>query len=301
MSGRGTATFGGVLAECGRRPGLLALELAWRWFYGVPALGIVAFACYHIYLATSDALLAAGAAKISLDHPWQSAAIVSVVTPMVRPVVTEVLLWLLPLLGLGWAIAAGVGRNLVLRGYAPGLPWRPVALSCIQGIRVVALGATVALWWGSVRWSAAASTAAGLPNLPFYFALVTAFTLGFLVIWSMSSWVFSVAPLFLLVEGQSLAASLRRSLQPSSVTGRLLGVNVAVALLRLGLAMLAMLLSVLPLGFFASSQGTLLYLWLAAVTVLYMVVSGFLHVVRLVAFVEFWTPAGPLQNEVSQA
>lgn len=298
MSGRGTATFGSVLAECRQRPGLLLRELAWRWLYGIPALAIVAVACFHIYRATANALLAAGAGKISLDNPWQSAAIVSIVEPMVRPVVAETVLWLLPLLALGWVVVAGVGRNLVLRYYDPDLPWRPVALCSIQGIRVVALAATVALWWGSVRWSAAAATVEGMQNLALYFALVAAFSLAFLVIWSMSSWVFSIAPMFLLVEQQSLGASLRRSFLPSSVTGRLLGVNVAVALIRLGLAMCAMFLSALPLGFVASSQNLLLYLWLAAVTVLYMVVSGFFQVVRLVAFVEFWMPAAPPQNRV---
>lgn len=301
MSEHGAATFAGVAAECWRRPGLLMRELAWRWLYGIPALVIVAVACYHIYGVTSGALQAAGANKISLDNPWQSAAIVAAVMPMVRPVVAEMALWLLPLLGLGWAIAAGFGRNVVFRRYDPGLPWRPVALSGIQGIRVVALAATVALWWGSVRWSAAVSSVAGVPNLPVYFGLVAAFSLAFLVVWSLSSWVFSIAPLFLLVERQSLGASLRRSLRPSAATGRLVGVNVAVAIIRLGLAMVAMFLSALPLGFVSAAQSTLLCVWLAAVTAFYLVVSGFFQVVRLVAFVEFRKPAGAAQNQLSQS
>lgn len=301
MSERGAATFAGVVAECWRRPGLLLRELVWRWLYGIPALAVVALACYHIYRVTYGALQAAGAGQVSLDTPWQSAAIVAAVVPTVRPVIVGIAVWLLPLLGLGWAMAAGFGRNVVFRRYDPGLPWRPAALSCIQAMRVVALALTVALWWGSVRWSAAASTVEGIPNVPVYFALVAAFSFAFLVIWSLSSWVFSIAPLFLLVEGKSLGACLVRSFQPSAATGRLVGVNVAVALIRLGLAMFAMFLSVLPLGFLSSAQSTLLYLWLAAVTVMYLVVSGFFQVVRLAAFVRFWRPAESRQNQVPQS
>ena len=301
MSERGAATFAGVVAECWRRPGLLARELAWRWLYGIPALVAVAVACYHIYFVTAGALRAVGPNRISLGTLWQSAATVAAVMPAVRPVIVGTAVWLLPLLGLGWALAAGFGRNIVFRSYEPGLPWRPFALSCIQGMRVMALGATVALWWGSVRWCAAASTVAGVPNVATYFALVAAFSLAFLVIWSLSSWVFSIAPLFLLVEGASLGASLRRSFRPSAATGRLVGVNAAVALLRLGMALFAMLLSALPLGFLSPAQSTALYVWLAAVTVLYLVVSGFFQVVRLAAFVAFWKPVEVGQNPVSHS
>lgn len=301
MSGRGEPTFAGIVAECWRRPGLLARELAWRWLYGIPALAVVACACYHIYLVTAGALQAAGAGQVSLTTPWQSAATVAALMPVVRPVIADTALWLVPLLGLGWAVAAGFGRNIVFRCYDPSLPWRPIGLSCIQAIRAIALAATVALWWGTVRWSAAASTAAGVPNVPMYFALVAVFTLAFLVIWSLSSWVFQLAPLFLLLDRQTLGASLRRSFRPSTATARLVGVNVAVALLRLGMALFAMFLSALPLGFLSPAQSTALYVWLAAVTVLYLVVSGFFNVVRLAAFVRFWNPPETGQNRVPQA
>lgn len=300
MSGRGEPTFAEVVAECWRRPGLLVRELAWRWLYGIPALAVIAYACYHIYFVTSGALQAAGASQISLDTPWQSAATVAALMPVVRPVIAATALWLVPLLGLGWAVAAGFGRNVVFRHYERSLPWRPLALSCIQGIRAVALAATVALWWGTVRWSAAVSTAAGVPNVPMYFALVAVFTLAFLVIWSLSSWGFQLAPLFLLLDRQTPGASLRRGFQPSAVTGRLVGVNVAVAILRLGMALFAMILSALPLGFLPPAQSTALYVWLAAVTVLYLVASGFFNVVRLAAFVRFWRPAETRQNQASQ-
>lgn len=300
MSGRGAATFAGVLAECWRRPGVLVRELAWRWIYGVLALAVVAIACLHIYRSTSSSLMAAGIGSISVDNLWQSAAITAVVAQILRPVIVVVALWLLPLLALGWVLAAGVGRNVVFRSYERGLPWRPVALCGIQAIRVLALAVTIVLWWGSVRWAASASGVAGTPNLTVYFGLVAVFTLGFLLIWLLFSWVFSIASLFVLIEGRSLGASLWRSFWPGSATGQLVRANLAVGLIRLGLVLNAVILSALPVGYISSPESVWLYAWWAAVTVLYMVVSGFFQVVRLAAFVEFWQPARPGQIQVAR-
>ncbi|MGC8548255.1 MAG: hypothetical protein ACP5M4_01030 [Acidobacteriaceae bacterium] len=288
------------MAECRRRPGLLARELAWRWLYGIPALAAVGAACYHIYQVTADTLQSAGTSRISLAHPWQGAAVVSVVAGLVGPVVTRIALWLLPLLGLGWAIAAGVGRNLVLRGYDAELPWRPAAMTVIQSLRVLALAATLALWWGGLRWSAQVSTVAGVPDIPVYFGLVTALTIGVLVLWSLCSWVFFMAPLFLLIEQRSLAGSLGRAIRPGSARGRLVGANAVVALLRFVAAAVFTVLSLLPLGLITAPHSLLLWLWLAGMTVAYMALSSFFQVVRLVAFVAFWGPEAAAQNPVSQ-
>lgn len=300
MNGRGPATLAGVMAECWRRPGLLARELTWRWLYGIPALAVAAIACYPIYLVTVDTLQSSGVSQITLEHPYQSAAVVSVVAGVISPMVTKIALWLLPLLGLGWAIAAGVGRNLMLRRYEPELAWRPAALTVIQGLRVLALAATAALWWGSLRWSAQVSTVAGVPNIPVYFGLVAVCTIAVLVLWSLCSWVFFMAPMFVLIERRSLAASLGRGMQPSSARGRLVGANMAVAFLRLVAAAGFTVMSLLPLGFVTSAHSLLLWAWLAGMTVAYMVVSGFFQVVRLVAFIEFWGPETAAQNPVSQ-
>ncbi len=296
MSERGGPSFATAVALCRRRPGLLVREFAWRWFYGIPALAAVAVACFHIYRTTRGALLAAGAGRISLVEPYRSAVIFARSEQILRPHVTAAALWLLPLLGLGWAAASGVGRNVVFRAYEPGLAWRPVALSCVQLLRVVALAATLVLWWGSIRWSAATSTVAGVPNLPVYFALAAGFTIAYLLLWSLSSWVLSIAPLFLLVERFGIIRSLRRSILPGPITGRLVGINLAVAAIRLALAVAAMVLSVVPMAFAGSPESIGLYLWWGGVTVLYLVISGFFQVVRLVAFLELWNAAPNGQN-----
>ena len=301
MSERGVPSFAQVVALCWRRPGLLARELAWRWIYGIPALTLVALACLRVYRMTSGALAAAGAGQISLGDPYQSAAIFAQVEQILRPEVKGIALWLLPQLLLGWAIASGIGRNIVFRRYEPKLPWRPVALSVVQLLRVAALAVTLALWWGSLRWSAILSSAAGMPNLPEYFVLVLIFTMAFLLLWSLSSWGLFLAPLFLLVNRQSLAESLRRSFWPGPLTGRLVGVNLAVSLIRFGLAGSTMILSLLPLPLVSSTSSIGLYLWLAAVSVLYLVASSFLQVVRLVAFFELWKAVPARQNPAVQS
>jgi len=40
---RGTQSFVHTLSECWRRPSLTALEVLWRWAYGVPALLVLLY------------------------------------------------------------------------------------------------------------------------------------------------------------------------------------------------------------------------------------------------------------------
>ena len=40
---RGTQSFVHTLSECWRRPSLTALEVLWRWAYGVPALLVLRY------------------------------------------------------------------------------------------------------------------------------------------------------------------------------------------------------------------------------------------------------------------
>ena len=40
---RGTQSFVHTLSECWRRPSLTALEVLWRWAYGIPALLVLRY------------------------------------------------------------------------------------------------------------------------------------------------------------------------------------------------------------------------------------------------------------------
>ena len=49
---RGTQSFVHVLATCWRRPSLTALEVAWRWGFGIPALLLVWYEAMRILAVT---------------------------------------------------------------------------------------------------------------------------------------------------------------------------------------------------------------------------------------------------------
>jgi hypothetical protein len=62
-------------------------------------------------------------------------------------------------------------------------------------------------------------------------------------------------------------------------------------IVRLALIVLAMVFSAIPLPFTQDMTGMPLYLWWAAVTLLYFVASDFFQVARLAAFAQFWRVA----------
>jgi hypothetical protein len=292
---RGTQSFVHILALCWRRPSLLGLELLWRWSYGIPLLVVLWFAGKDIWAETAAKLGATGVFQFSLQDPMQGAVQVSDAIDVLRAPVLHTAAWLLPLSMLAWAVAAGLGRNSVLRAYRPETPRRWPAMIVLQLLRVVALCGTFTLWFVAIRWAAlftlstgAAGEAGGEPNLVLYCALVIVFSLGIFTVWALLSWVFSIAPLLALLEGRSIGNSLVRSLRLGALRGKLVEINMVMGIVKLALIVLAMVFSATPLPFEEVVHGASLYAWWAVVTVLYLVASDFFQVARVVAFVELW-------------
>lgn len=294
---RGTQSFVQILALCWRRPSLLIRELLWRWSFGIPLLALLWLTGHRIWLETAARLQATGIFQFSLEYPLQSALQVAEAIAVLRPPLVHAAAWLVPAAMLAWAAAAGLGRNAVLRRYDPALPWRPGAMFALQLLRVVVLCASFALWFAAIRWAAdfslsgATATAdpgQGEPNLVLYCALVIVFSLGIFTVWALLSWVFSIAPLLVLLEKRGIRSSLWRSLRLGPLTGKLVEINLVMGIVKLALIVLAMVFSATPLPFESVVQGTTLYAWWAVVTILYLIASDFFQVARVVAFVELW-------------
>jgi hypothetical protein len=166
----------------------------------------------------------------------------------------------------------------------------------LQMLRAVALIGTYLVWYLAVHWAAnftltqATSNPAAQdePNLVLYCALVIIFSLGIFTLWALLSWVFSIAPLLVLLENLGIAGSLARSLQLGPLKGKLIEINLVMGIAKLGMIVLAMVFSATPLPFEAVVHGTSLYAWWAVVTVLYLITSDFFQVARVVAFLELW-------------
>jgi hypothetical protein len=277
-----------VLAGCWGRPSLLLTELAWRWLFGVPMLLILALQAAHIYATTSRQLAAIGMDQFSIVDPMQAAVISANIYAILAPPIVHLIAWLAPAAAIIWAIVSAIGRNAVLRRYDPTLPSAWGSLSILQLIRVIFLGGSVWFWFAAIHWSANATLGGESPNIIGYCALVICLSLGIFTLWALVSWVFSIAPLLVLLENRGVRSSLMRSFQLGPLKGKLVEINLIMGIIKLALVVLAMVFSACPLPFESVMQGTPLYLWWAAVSILYLVASDFFQIARLIAFVELW-------------
>jgi hypothetical protein len=283
---RGTQSLVRIFGYCWSRPSLLLLELAWRWLYGAPALLLVYYEGAR--LLGSVPLAATGVYDFSLQDTDRATIIIANVWEALTPPLFHLLWWLAPLLGLGWALASGLGRSVVLRRYDPALSFRPLTLSALQILRVAALGGSFVGWFKAIQWSANAALAGAEPNLVLYFALAICISLGIFTFWALVSWVFSVAPLIALLENKSILACLTRSPRLGPLSSKLVEVNLVLGIVKLALVVLAMVFSATPLPFASVMVGTPLYLWWGGVTLVYFAASDFFQLARLVAFIRFW-------------
>jgi hypothetical protein len=288
---RGTQSLVHTLAACWSRPSLLGSEVAWRWLFGAPALLLLYYEGARILTAISSQLEAAGIEQFTLQDPMHGAVIIADAFAVLWPRVLHVAMWLVPLLTVGWSVASGIGRNIVLRRYDPKLPTKHLSLIVLQLLRVAALGGSFAGWFLAIHWAANYALSGGEgaePNLVLYCALVICLSLGIFMLWALLSWVFSIAPLLVLLEDRGVADSLYRSVRLGSLTSKLVEVNLVMGIVKIALIVLAMVFSATPLPFESVMQGAPLYIWWGVVTLLYLIASDFFQVARLMAFVQFW-------------
>ena len=285
---RGTQTFVAQMSWVFTRPSLTALEVLWRWLFGIPVL----VACY-LEVQKLFALLppeATGLSDFDITSPWISSVKVAVAWDMYRPHVVELLRWMAPLAALAWIVLSGIGRNLVMKRMEPRLPFRPFAMIVLQAVSLLVLALTCWAWWSSINWAAATHIGNGSePDLVGYSVWAIFLSLGFFSLWAMVSWWVAMAPMLLLLERRTLFGSLGQSLKLGrAFTSKLIEINMVMGIVKLCMLVLAMVLSAVMLPF-ASEVGlsTLHVEWLF-VSVFYFISSDYFQVVRLKGFVEFW-------------
>ena len=288
---RGTQSFVHVLATCWRRPSLTALEVAWRWAFGIPALLLVWYEATRI-LAEAPVDFAA-LRRMTVMNPMGAAETMAQAMAVLLPSVTRVATWLVPLLLVVWVVVSSLGRTMVLRRADSRLQARPGTLMVLQAIRVVALGGSFVVWFLCVQWAANVSVlgpiaAGGEANLVGYFALGIVATLGLFTLWAVVSWVLSVAPLLAMLRGLGVGESLSAAFRLGPLKGKLVEINLVMGIVKIALIVLAIVFSATPLPFESMTTPEFLMVWWAGVTVLYLVASDFFHVARLVGYLELW-------------
>jgi hypothetical protein len=304
---RGTQSLVHTLGRCWQRPSLTGLEVLWRWAIGIPALWVVYVQLRRILLLHAGGpdgsmdLGRLGLDKKLMADPVGAAAAdpvgVSVkihdAVSMVWQDVVHVAMWLVPVLLVAWVVVSVVGRTMVLRRMDNTLHTRVGTLIALQAVRMVALVASFAVWFGCLRWAANVAVTQPLvagnePNLVLYFAIVIMSTLGLFSAWAAVSWVLSVAPLVAMLRDTGVMASLRAGLRLGPMRGKLVEVNLVLGIVKIALIVLAMVFSATPLPFESVTTPEFLRNWWIGVAIFYFVASDFFHVARLMAYLELW-------------
>jgi hypothetical protein len=289
---RGTQSLVGQMGWVFDRPSLTALEVAWRWIFGIPFL-VVSWAQAQQILAALS-LESAGLTSLDPQNPWVAAVQLDHALALYQPHVVAVLRWLLPLAALAWVVVSGLGRGLVLRrmgaNLEPRLPFRPIAMILLQAAWLVLFTATCWGWFRSIAWVAATHiTTTSEPDLVGFSCWVIFLSLGFFTAWALLSWPFAIAPLLMLLEDCTPAQALARSLRLGKpFTGKLVEINLVMGIVKLALIVLAMVFSAAPLPFSDQLGADALHWITAAAVLFYLVASDYFQVVRLKGFVEFW-------------
>jgi hypothetical protein len=276
--------MGGVF----RRPSLVAIELAWRWLAALPILWLCSIQMQKL-LAVYP-LDASGFNNIDSENPWVAAVQLANVWSYYAPHVLAVLRWLLPVVAAIWIVASGLGRNLVLMRMERGIRFRPLSIMVLQAGLLALLALTFYGWFRCLGWAAAAHiSSSGQPDLVGYSIWAIFLSLGFFSGWALVSWGLAIAPLLALLEKCSALAAVKRSLHLGvRFTSKLAEINLVMGIAKIGLVVLAMVLSAAPLPFVGElGNGALHAVWVASL-IFFFIADDFFQVVRLKAFVAFW-------------
>jgi hypothetical protein len=280
-----------TLSACWKRPWLTALEVAWRWVFGIPAALLIWHEATRILAVTPLDLGALQ--RMSILDPMAAAATLAQAGGELLAPVLRAMAWMGPTLLVAWVVVSSIGRTLVLRRFEPSLHARPGTLAVLQATRMAALLASFAVWFFCLQaiagYAVSGPMAAGRePNLVVYCALTIVCTLGMFTLWAVASWALSAAPLLAMLSDLGPGASLVAALRLGELRTKLIEINLVMGIVKIALIVLALVFSACPLPFESVATPDFMLHWYGAVTVLYLIASDFFHVARLVSYLELW-------------
>jgi hypothetical protein len=288
---RGTQSFVHTLSACWRRPSLTALEVLWRWAYGIPALLVLWVQGARIVGETPVDW--EGLRNMTVLDPMGSAATMAKAMMALLPPVLHTLLWLGPVLVVVWVVVSSVGRTVVMRRADGRLQARLGTLIVLQAVRVVALLGSFLVWFWGMQWAAELTVtgplaAGGEPNLVGYFTLAIVGTLGLFTLWAVASWALSVAPLLAMLQGLGAWGSLMAAFRVGPLKAKLVEINLVMGIVKIALMVLALVFSATLVPFSDEIAPGFMLCWCLVVTAVYFVASDFFHVARQVAYLQLW-------------
>jgi hypothetical protein len=231
------------------RPSLTAIEVVWRWLFGVPLFLLCWIESQKIFAAVPPE--SAGLTALDPQNPWVAAVQLSSAWALYQPHLMVIFRWLLPVAGLAWVVVSGLGRSFILKRMDSTLSFRPVAMIALQAAWLAFFALTCWGWFSSIQWVASTHITPSVePDLIGFAVWVIFLSLGFFTAWALLSWALSIAPLVMLLENRSALSALGQSLRLGRpMTAKLVEINMVMGIVNLALLVLAMVLSAAPLPF----------------------------------------------------
>lgn len=297
---RGTQHMVDQIGWVFRRPQLTLLEIAWRWIFAIPFFIV----CWHQIQLIAVALppRVAGMDHLDSANPWISGVQLGVVWMRYLPYVLHVLVWLAPLGGLAWALMAGLGRGLVLKGMEPKVRYRPFSLMFLHLAWLILLGIIYLTWYAAIQHIAAVYITPRGSDLVGYSIWAVFVSLALFILWAVISWPLTIAPVLALLERRSVFSALGQSFKlGKAFTSELIEINLNMGIILLMILVLAMVFSAAPLPFAQQLGAGALHAALVFALIMYCLMTDFFQMVRLKAFVDFWhTFRGDTDSEPTQ-
>jgi hypothetical protein len=283
------------MSFCWRHPSLLAIEVGWRWLFGVPFLMLAWRLAQEILQRVPPS--AAGLNRLDAQNPWVSSVLLADAAGRYQPLVAEALRWLAPAALVVWAVVSGVGRGLLLwrmrsldKPFGEGVSFlrRLPGLIALQGLWGLALAGCFWLWYSTVAWASATHITATMePDLIGYLCWLIFLSLGLFILWAVSSWTLAMAPLLYVQENCSVAHALGRSFRLGrEFSGKLAEVNLVMAIVRITLIVLAMVFSAAPLPFSDQFGQDFMHLLYVVIAIAFLIGNDYFAVVRVRSFIE---------------
>ncbi|MGA8089573.1 MAG: hypothetical protein WCA10_20045 [Terracidiphilus sp.] len=271
-----------------KRPLIVAVEVGWRWLFGVPFLLVCWLRLRHVFAVLTPE--ESGLSNIDPSNPWLAAGAFSRAVTKYDPLIAHELRWLLPIAAVAWIVISGFGRSLTFRLMQPGLRFRPPSMMVLQTVWLILFGGICWGWYRSVGWAAAAHFPADAePDLVGFSIWLIFLSLGFFTLWALVGWIVSVAPVLMLMESRSPMSALTEGMKLGKpFTSELFEIGMVMGIVNLALMVVAMVLSAAPLPFSDQLGGDTLHVVWAGATVFYLIAHDYFQLVRLKCFVRFW-------------
>jgi hypothetical protein len=271
-----------------KRPLVLALEVGWRWLFGVPFLLLLWSRLQHVFTVLTPE--ESGLSNIDPSNPWIAAGAFSRAVTKYNPLIAHELRWLVPFAALAWIVISGFGRSFVFRLMQPGVRFRPLAMMALQTVWLILFGSICWGWYRSVGWAATTHfPIGGEPDLIGFSIWLIFLSLGFFTLWALVGWIVSVAPVLMLMEKSSAVSALGMGTRlGKTFTSELFEIGMVMGIVNLALMVVAMVLSAAPLPFSDQLGGETLHMVWAGATVFYLVAHDYFQLVRLKCYVRFW-------------